>query len=153
MAKRPLAWSTEHVMFRPLFLALGEICERNPGTVLADPFDGHYITFYTDCSVKANNFLISPLHLEKARRVNYLFSLPVDKLIEEAVEADYIFASLYARDLVLDGFENADGRATLLDANQQDYPGMSLLLEPQQNILVGGKPVKVGRLFKLDTRQ
>lgn len=150
--KRPLAWSTEHSMFLPLYRFLGEVCHETPGGVLAKTFDGHYITYYTECSVISNNFLISPQHFEKARRADYLLSLPLHRLAEEAVEVDYIFAKLYASDLLADGFENQEARAELLDARRDHFEGMTLLLESSEQILVGDKPVKVGRLFRLNDR-
>ncbi len=38
-------------------------------------FDGHYIRFHTDCSVIANNFLVTPQHEQKYMEASRLLSM------------------------------------------------------------------------------
>ena len=149
MAERPLALDNDHNVFRPLYLLLGEICEQNPGVVLADTFEGHYISYYTECSVVSNNFLISPQHFAKARRVNYLFSLPPEQMIAEATEVDYVMVQLHGTDQVRNKFEPGDNRGVLLDASRTEYDGMFILVETQQDYTIGDQAVKIGRIFRL----
>lgn len=71
--------------------ALGAACEGNPAVVLARPNDGHYIRFHTDCSVIANNFLLTQQHFEAFHRANALFQLTPAELLQAAPEVDLVF--------------------------------------------------------------
>ena len=44
---------------RPILEDLQQACAKDPGIVLADNDAGHYIRYYTQCSVIANNFLLT----------------------------------------------------------------------------------------------
>ena len=61
---------------RPILEDLKQACAQDPGIVLADNDAGHYIRYYTQCSVIANNFLLTPQHEQKIRQLDYLMSLP-----------------------------------------------------------------------------
>jgi hypothetical protein len=61
---------------RPILEDLKRACAQDPGIVLADNDAGHYIRYYTDCSVIANNFLLTRQHEQKIEQVDYLFSVP-----------------------------------------------------------------------------
>jgi hypothetical protein len=61
---------------RPILDDLRKACAQDPGIALADNDAGHYIRYYTDCSVSANNFLLTPQHEQKIRQIDYLTSLP-----------------------------------------------------------------------------
>lgn len=61
---------------RPILEDLRKACAADPGIVLADNDVGHHIRYYTDCSVIANNFLLTPQHEQKIRQLDYLTSLP-----------------------------------------------------------------------------
>jgi hypothetical protein len=84
-----------------LLNTLHTACQKNPGIVLSDNNFGHYIRYHTDCSVIANNFLMTPLHEEKVLEVKRLLSLSPEQLLAEIPEGTrYIFARLdhfYAR--------------------------------------------------------
>jgi hypothetical protein len=75
---------------RPLLLKLRDLCESTPGIVLADNNAGHYIRFYTDCSVISNNFLLTQQHFEKTAEVKHLFSLSASDLLKEPVNVKYV---------------------------------------------------------------
>lgn len=61
---------------RPILEDLKHACAQDPGIVLADNDAGHYIRYYTECSVIANNFLLTPQHEQKIRQLDYLMSVP-----------------------------------------------------------------------------
>jgi hypothetical protein len=63
-------------LLRPILEDLRKACAEEPGIVLADNDAGHYIRYYTDCSVIANNFLLTPQHEQKIKQIDYLTSLP-----------------------------------------------------------------------------
>jgi hypothetical protein len=61
---------------RPILEDLKHACAQDPGIVLADNDAGHYIRYYTQCSVISNNFLLTPQHEAKIRQSDYLMSIP-----------------------------------------------------------------------------
>jgi asparagine N-glycosylation enzyme membrane subunit Stt3 len=63
-------------VLRPILEDLRKACAQDPGIVLADNDAGHYIRYHTDCSVIANNFLLTPQHEQKIRQIDYLTSIP-----------------------------------------------------------------------------
>jgi hypothetical protein len=75
---------------RSLYSALQKACAEDPGIVLADNNAGHYIRYYTDCSVMVNNFLLTPLHFRKMDEVEHLFALSAEELIKAAPEVKYV---------------------------------------------------------------
>jgi hypothetical protein len=74
--KMALAGDPNLAALRPILDNLKEACAREPGIVLADNDSGHYVRYYTQCSVIANNFLLTPQHEQKIRQIDYLFSVP-----------------------------------------------------------------------------
>jgi hypothetical protein len=77
------------------FSVLEKACAINPGIAFADNNFGHYIRYHTDCSVVANNFLMTPLHEEKVRQMQQLMRLSPEEFLSTAPdEVRYIFARL-----------------------------------------------------------
>jgi hypothetical protein len=85
---------------RPLMDTLKQLCAKDPGIVLTDPDLGHYIRYYTDCSMLADNFLLTPQHLKKVDEVLHLFTLSGRELEEQAPLVKYVL--LRPSDLGLD---------------------------------------------------
>lgn len=74
----------------PIFPAMRKACAEDPGIVLADSTAGHYIRYFTDCSVISNNFLLTQQHFEKVYEAWRLFSLSPQQLIEQAPQVKYV---------------------------------------------------------------
>ncbi len=103
----PPAGNILYATVQPLMPALTEACNENPGIVLAHPQFGHYITYHTQCSVIANNFLISDQHFMKVEEVNQLFTVPAEIMAGEGGLIRYVFA------MAADTHEMVDGVAVL----------------------------------------
>lgn len=89
---------------QPLLPVLQKACDDDPGIVLAAGQFGHYISFHTDCSVIANNFLISDFHFQKVEEVNDLFRVPADVLATAQSPIKYVFVMLSDTYEIVDGF-------------------------------------------------
>lgn len=74
------------------FEPLRQACEEDPGVVLADTNAGHYIRYFTKCSVIGNNFLLTPQQFEKADLVYRLFALSPEQLPKQAPFVKYVLA-------------------------------------------------------------
>jgi hypothetical protein len=75
---------------RPMYAALSKACAEDPGLVLADNNAGHYIRYYTDCSVLVNNFLLTPQHCAKMDDAERLFLLNAAQLPGAAPDVKYV---------------------------------------------------------------
>ena len=89
-ARMPFAGDPAFRVLRPILEDLRKACAADPGIVLADNDAGHYIRYYTDCSVIANNFLLTRQHEEKIKQIDYLTSLPASALPGAAPFVRYI---------------------------------------------------------------
>jgi hypothetical protein len=90
IAPLPVGGDPTYPALRPILEDLREACAQDPGIVLADNDAGHMIRYYTDCSVIANNFLLTPQHEEKVRQIDYLTSLPANAFPGAAPFVRYI---------------------------------------------------------------
>lgn len=70
---------------------LGKVCAKEPGVVLADNDAGHLIRYFTDCSVIADNFLLTKEDAEKTELVDHLMGLTADEMPAAATYVRYVF--------------------------------------------------------------
>jgi hypothetical protein len=91
----------DYARTRLIYPAFADACRRDPGVVLADSDDGHYIRYHTDCSVIANNFVITRQHEEKLQELDRLMALAPAELVSARPDLDYVFVrfmTLYTKD-------------------------------------------------------
>jgi len=69
---------------------LAKACQSDRGVVLADNDAGHYIRYYTECSVVADNFLLTRQHEEKIHEMEQLFALDANALRAAAPFVKYV---------------------------------------------------------------
>lgn len=91
----PPGLDNEYSTSRGIYPHLASACNTNPGTTLAYNDDGHRVRYHTDCSVVANNFLLTPQHGEKILELQTLLRKSPEELVEDAPHIDYVFARLY----------------------------------------------------------
>lgn len=80
--------------------ALHEQCAAAPGLAIAERNSGHYVRYHSDCSVVANNFLLTEQHEEKSRELDAIMALSPQKLLATRADIDYVvvqLSGLYAR--------------------------------------------------------
>jgi hypothetical protein len=90
LMKRPFGGSFDYQLTHKIYDELGKSCKQEPGTVLADYNDGHFISFHTNCAVIANNFLITKLDFDRVRISKSIFSGGIDKLLQNKW-IDYVY--------------------------------------------------------------
>jgi hypothetical protein len=91
IAPLPVGGDPNFRAMRPILEDLRKACAQDPGIVLADNDAGHMIRYYTECSVIANNFLLTPQHEQKIRQIDYLTSVPANAFPGVAPFVRYIF--------------------------------------------------------------
>ena len=90
-----LGWDDRYQESLPLFQALKEACAENPGIVLVDNDFGHILRYSAECSVIANNFLMTPQHEDKIREMYAYLKMTPEELLENKPEdMRYVFARL-----------------------------------------------------------
>ncbi|MFO1436489.1 MAG: hypothetical protein U1F34_09140 [Gammaproteobacteria bacterium] len=82
-----------YARLRDMFLAIHDACARDPGVILADHNFGHYITYHSDCSVIADNFILTKQHEEKLRLSLELFHSNVSDVLKRARYIKYIMVA------------------------------------------------------------
>ena len=87
----PPGGSYDYTITRSVYPPLVQACRNKPGVVLADHNDGHYIRFHTECSVIANNLILSNQSREKILQVNRMFEMNGAELRRYAPWVKYIF--------------------------------------------------------------
>jgi asparagine N-glycosylation enzyme membrane subunit Stt3 len=91
----PPGLNNEYSTSRSLYPYFAKACSDRPGIALAYSDDGHRVRYHTDCSVIANNFLLTRQHAEKTRELHALLRMSPEELLEAAPHVDYVFARLY----------------------------------------------------------
>ena len=145
---------------RPMLEKLKDACVRDPGIVLADNDAGHYIRYYTRCSVIANNFLLTPQHERKIRELDHLMSVPAAAFPGVAPFVLYILVRPVSimrepKGTRYMSFSQRDARLVedLLLKPLDEVPSNYVLIE-QANIRATGEgadsSVPFIRLFKMD---
>lgn len=76
---------------RSIYPILADACRRQPGIVLAANNDGHYIRYHTDCSVIADNFMLTPGHVGKLSEMEQLLALTPHALLEVELPIRYVY--------------------------------------------------------------
>lgn len=110
----------------PIFPTLREACLEDPGVVLADATAGHYIRYFTDCSVIANNFLLTEQQFAKVDEVTRLFALPAGELHRRAPHVKYVLV----RPMGLKRQTNGEYTYSFFGDGKPTIP-VQLLLQPQ----------------------
>jgi hypothetical protein len=93
--------------------AFKSACEADAGIVLARSNDGHMIRYHTDCSVMANNFLLTKQHFDAVDRVDKLFDMTPEQLLASGAPVKYVFVR--ARGILI---SRADGTYDSLPDNE-----------------------------------
>lgn len=94
LTKAPVALSARYEITRALYPVLARACAERPGVVLASWDDGHYVRYHTECSVIADNFMLTPQHVRKYLEVEHLLSLSPGELLTAAPRVRYVIARL-----------------------------------------------------------
>jgi len=90
-----LGWDDRYQESLPLLEALAERCAEEPGIALIDNNFGHIVRYATDCSVIANNFLMTPQHEAKIQEMwDYYLMTPEELLENKPEEMRYVFVRL-----------------------------------------------------------
>jgi hypothetical protein len=88
----PPGMHSDYAIVRSIYPLIAEQCRKQPGVILADYNDGHYLRFHTDCDVIANNFVMSPIHFEKIALSDRLLSSSTATLLDERYAwIDYVY--------------------------------------------------------------
>jgi asparagine N-glycosylation enzyme membrane subunit Stt3 len=94
LTEAPVALSVRYELTRSLYPVLAQACNARPGIVLATWDDGHYVRYHSECSVIADNFMLTPQHVTKYKETERLLALSPNALLETAPHVRYVLARL-----------------------------------------------------------
>jgi hypothetical protein len=107
-----------------VYLRLHDACARQPGLVLAEPYDGHYLRFHTDCPVMGNNFVLTQADVSMILAEQHLLQLPARDIPGAAPRARYVFvrsATMF--------FVDTHGMLVFAPGEYPDHPNYPLVRE------------------------
>jgi hypothetical protein len=145
----------EYASALPLYLELGNLCAADPGVVLASSDDGNPILFHTDCSVIANNFILSSQDAAKIDEVGRLMRSTPEHLRADALGLKYLlirvrdFSVMSGNQAVL--VENNPIAKQLL-SNDRPPEGFTLIKTIPWKINEQGAEEVYARLYKIAPR-
>jgi hypothetical protein len=90
-ASQAVAGDPNYAVTRALYQPFAQACQEKPGIVLAEPDDGHYIRFHTNCAVIANPFLVTQRQAERTREERALLALPARDVAARAPYVRYVY--------------------------------------------------------------
>jgi hypothetical protein len=122
-----------------IFSDIRAACAHEPGVVLADNTDGHFIRFHSECSVIADNFMLTEQHIQKLHEMESLLRMSPEELLHASNAPRYVYAR-YTSMVVMD----AGGRTTLASAAHAAAADRPLV-----RALLTGKPEDLGPHFRL----
>jgi hypothetical protein len=147
----PLGSSLDYQMTRGIYPGLAAACARQPGVVLADNADGHFITYHTGCSVIADDFIITAQHQQKLLFADRLMHSTLAEVMAQAPYVRYIYVrrndNVFQSSCGRDCPENRGLRAALLFGGPP-FPGQ-LKLVAEVDIRSPGGVVPLARAFAL----
>jgi hypothetical protein len=120
--------------------ALTRACKEDPGIVLAKNNEGHYIRYYTDCSVISDNFLIAPADIRAFYSIAQFFNGSPTDLKRAQIPIKYVLVR--ARGAVA---IRADDMGYMM-ADREDARRIS---DPLTDALLWNNPSTVDPSFKL----
>jgi hypothetical protein len=85
--------SPQYAAMRSGFQVLAAACRKAPGIVLADHDAGHYIRYHTECSVIANNFILTLQQVRKVRETEELLAGSAADVLRRVPDVRYIMVS------------------------------------------------------------
>lgn len=147
----------------PLMPKLAEVCNDDPGIVLAAANEGHFIRFHSECPVIANNFLLTRQHARKYREVRNMLQWSPAELRDRRPDVEYVLAThRIFKQYHPSGLVTLANRAALAEVNDETPLITTLLLSPADQfrgyelideVLVDfgeGETVPYARLFQVN---
>lgn len=145
------ASDSEYAAAMPLFADLSDLCTKDPGVVLANSDDGNAILFHTECSVIANNFILSNQDREKLNEVArlmrsdpaYIRASGIKYLLVRATDFSVRRGDRWQLDA-----SNAIAKKLFLA--KQPPEGFKLIQTIWSSASKGSKPAIYARLYEID---
>lgn len=149
----PLGTDFFYAELRDIYPPLNAACRKAPGVVLAEHNNGHYIRYHSECSVIANNFILTPQQVRKVKESEELLAGSLDDVLRNAPYVRYILVARAGnvfddpRDCGVRCPENDGLRRELLEGQPPPQPRLRLLAELRFD--EKGKLVPLARLFEI----
>jgi hypothetical protein len=148
----PPGSSYDYQMTMGIYPPMAKACARQPGAVLADYGDGHFITYHTQCSVLADNFIISAYDERKILEAESLLHSSLAEVMSRAPYVRYLYLrrqdNVFQSTCGLNCSENRGLRAELLGTTE--FPPAVTLLAEIRIQGPGGTSEPLARLFAVN---
>ena len=153
----PPGMDDEYGATRYLFKSLAASCAEDPGVVIAYSDDGNYIRYHTDCSIIANNFIMTPQHEEKLLELDAKMRFDPQQFLDEVDGIKYVYTRMHGSfEYDRNGILQAAPINRVVDRNTSLFIGLTFGDElPKEYQLIdevqvgGGRDFAYARIFKI----
>ena len=156
-ARHNLSFDIDYDLAQSLFASLNDACAERPGLALASNNFGHPVRYHSDCSVIANNFLLTALHETKITELKAAWQMTPAELVQAMPDVRYVLVSL--NDVFLVG-DDGLRTPTLQELGASNPPlAMALIFDRElpegfelidERMLDDGRDFAVARLFRIN---
>ena len=149
-AKPALAMDKDYQLMLHPYAILQSICNKQPGVVLADNNDGHYIRYNTGCAIVSNNFFVDEVAQSKVKQAQTIMDAVAETgtVPEQAEWVKYIFVRVFKENQDnLGGGGKLPSNITILASNKREFNGVHLVWESPVKINVGKKVLPLAKIF------
>jgi len=150
----PVGRSFDYAITYAIYPAMKSVCDDEPGVVLAEYGDGNFIRFHTNCSVIANNMVITPTDVKKVLFTQELLSMSSSQIVTEYPWINFVYVRrndnfmIPAPDSEII-HKNKGLREELLLRNN-NFPAHYTLIKELLFRMPNGSVIPYARLFKLN---
>jgi hypothetical protein len=136
-----------------LFLDLKPLCDAAPGVVLASADDGNAILFHTECSVIANNFILTASDAEHIAETRRLMRLSPAEIRAQRPDVKYVLVRVHDVSSIGDDgrwhIDAANPLAKQLFLDDEPPPGFTLVKTIRRRIGPDDEPETYARLYQV----
>lgn len=150
----PVGRSYDYSLTRDIYPAIQKACENQPGVVLAEYSDGNTIRFHSECSVIANNMIITPKDVRKVLFIEKLMSMSASQLQQQYPWIKYVFIrrndNIMQNEPVETVLKKNKGLREELLLRGNNFPGEYQLIKQLSIRLPDGSVTPFARLFTIN---
>lgn len=156
-AQTPPGRSFDYALTRAIYPAMKRACDKNPGALLAEYGDGNTIRFHSECSVIANNMVITPKDVEKVLFIEKLMTMTAEQLHKQYPWINYVFVR--RKDNIMSNepsdvvFQKNKGLREELLLRGNNFPSEYKLIKQLKIKLPDGNIIPFARLFAIDNKE
>lgn len=152
LAAPPVALDEDYPVLLHVYQAADKLCRLDAGVIAANPNDGHYLRFHTDCPVVANNFLVDELARAKVAQSEEIMAAAAANQSLSSYDPwlQYLLVRVFFSDIRMAETQPGSApRIELLRTRPTALDNLELVWESPMVVTLGGTDVPLARIFRV----